>query len=193
MIRNGAHTQTASRNWSEVHMRSEACDTTALAIRDKISQGLDNALVKAVKGFFVKQLALSWSLLDVTSPKLAPIQSPRERFVLDAGGAALASGGLEKKKHTTVLDRGRRRECSDESASPRTPLSVRSTVIHGTRQAAVSNERFLEDMRDDNREGRARMCPSIDCKSEWHTQTHDSIVSLGEGKEEDIPLIRTII
>ena len=111
-----------------------------VAILDNTAQGRDNALVRAVKGFEVKKLA-SLILALVAHVTLSSASGPscavRERFALDVRGETLASIGLAKKKQTTVLDKRRSRVCRDESASPRIPLSVRSTVIHGTRPAAV--------------------------------------------------------
>ena len=185
----GAHTLIASLYWSD------ACDTTVVAMRDSTAQGRDNALVNAVKGFVAKtpaSPALTLGLHETTAA-LGLSGAARERFALDVWGETLTSGGLEKKKQTTVLDRRRRRVCRDESASPRMPLSVSSTVIHGTRPAAVSNERFLEHMRADIRNGRARISCSIDCMSELQTCTHDAMVILGTGNAVDTPLINTII
>ena len=186
----GVLTLIASLYWSE------ACETTVVAIRDNTAQGRDSALVSAVKGFVVKKPAspaLTLGLHVTLSSASGLRGAARERFALDVWGETLASGGVEKKKLTTVLDRRRRRVCRDESASPRIPLSVRSTVIHGTRPAAVSNERFLEHMRADIREGRARISCSIDCMSELQTRTQDAMVNLGTGNAADTPLINTII
>jgi hypothetical protein len=85
-----------------VHIKSEACDTTDVAILDSTAHGRDSALVRTENGFDAKNPA-SEDLSEILTGDSAVCEGWRERFMTDFVGEQRSSAGLEKKKQTTVL------------------------------------------------------------------------------------------